>query len=46
MDDRFQEGMATEKVESVDLQVEMARSYLDSAMSVSVGRALPDVRDG
>jgi DNA gyrase subunit A len=46
MDDRFQEGMATEKVESVDLQVEMARSYLDYAMSVIVGRALPDVRDG
>jgi DNA gyrase subunit A len=46
MDDRFQEGMATEKVETVDLQVEMARSYLDYAMSVIVGRALPDVRDG
>ena len=46
MDDRFQEGMATEKIETVDLQVEMARSYLDYAMSVIVGRALPDVRDG
>jgi DNA gyrase subunit A len=30
----------------VDLQVEMQRSYLDYAMSVIVGRALPDVRDG
>ena len=34
------------KVEQVDLQVEMQRSYLDYAMSVIVGRALPDVRDG
>ena len=46
MDDRFQEGMEGSKIESVDLQVEMARSYLDYAMSVIVGRALPDVRDG
>ena len=46
MDDRFQAGMDTEKIETVDLQVEMARSYLDYAMSVIVGRALPDVRDG
>ena len=30
----------------VDLRVEMQRSYLDYAMSVIVGRALPDVRDG
>ena len=36
----------TDKIESVDLQVEMARSYLDYAMSVIVGRALPDIRDG
>jgi DNA gyrase subunit A len=35
-----------DRVEKVDLQVEMARSYLDYAMSVIVGRALPDVRDG
>ena len=35
-----------DKIESVDLQVEMARSYLDYAMSVIVGRALPDIRDG
>lgn len=41
-------GQAIEhgKVEQVDLQVEMQRSYLDYAMSVIVGRALPDVRDG
>ena len=30
----------------VDLEEEMKRSYLDYAMSVIVGRALPDVRDG
>ena len=34
------------KIDQVDLQVEMQRSYLDYAMSVIVGRALPDVRDG
>ena len=33
-------------VEPVDLQAEMQRSYLDYSMSVIVGRALPDVRDG
>lgn len=33
-------------VEQVDLTNEMQRSYLDYAMSVIVGRALPDVRDG
>ncbi len=36
----------SDRIELVDLQVEMARSYLDYAMSVIVGRALPDVRDG
>ena len=35
-----------DKVEQVDLQLEMQRSYLDYAMSVIVGRALPEVRDG
>ncbi len=35
-----------DRVEQIDLQVEMARSYLDYAMSVIVGRALPDIRDG
>ena len=34
------------RIESVDLQVEMQRSYMDYAMSVIVSRALPDVRDG
>ena len=50
-DKRTPEDMAPEestfdRIEKVDLQVEMARSYLDYAMSVIVGRALPDVRDG
>ncbi len=36
----------TERTEPIDLQVEIQRSYLDYAMSVIVGRALPDVRDG
>ncbi|HEU0206019.1 MAG TPA: DNA gyrase subunit A [Pseudolysinimonas sp.] len=35
-----------DKIDQVDLQLEMQRSYLDYAMSVIVGRALPDVRDG
>ncbi|MET4051926.1 DNA gyrase subunit A [Frigoribacterium sp. PvP054] len=35
-----------DSIEQVDLQLEMQRSYLDYAMSVIVGRALPEVRDG
>ena len=35
-----------DKISQVDLQLEMQRSYLDYAMSVIVGRALPEVRDG
>ena len=34
------------RIEDVDLNTEMQRSYMDYAMSVIVGRALPDVRDG
>jgi DNA gyrase subunit A len=34
------------RIDQVDLQLEMQRSYLDYAMSVIIGRALPDVRDG
>ena len=34
------------EVLSVNLEDEMKQSYLDYAMSVIVGRALPDVRDG
>ncbi|GGS80196.1 DNA gyrase subunit A [Nonomuraea spiralis] len=35
-----------ERIEPVDIQSEMQRSYMDYAMSVIVSRALPDVRDG
>ena len=34
------------RIEPIELQVEMQRSYIDYAMTVIVGRALPDVRDG
>jgi len=35
-----------ETVEQINIEDEMKNSYLDYAMSVIVGRALPDVRDG
>ena len=38
--------MAEERVEPIALHLEMQRSYLEYAMSVIVGRALPDARDG
>ena len=41
-----EEETPRDRIEQVDLQLEMQRSYLDYAMSVIVGRALPDVRDG
>jgi DNA gyrase subunit A len=46
MADENEPQKITDRVDQVDLQVEMQRSYLDYAMSVIVGRALPDVRDG
>jgi DNA gyrase subunit A len=39
-------GTSRGRIEPVELQVEMQRSYIDYAMTVIVGRALPDVRDG
>src|SRR5438445_5363739 len=33
-------------IQPVNIEEEMRRSYLDYAMSVNIGRALPDVRDG
>ena len=36
----------TNRIEPLEIEKEMRRSYLDYAMSVIVGRALPDVRDG
>ena len=36
----------TSKITQINLEDEMRKSYLDYAMSVIIGRALPDVRDG
>ena len=33
-------------LEDVNIEEEMARDYIDYSMSVIIGRALPDVRDG
>jgi DNA gyrase subunit A len=41
-----QEGLFAGRVEPVQLEEEIQKSYLDYAMSVIVGRALPEVRDG
>ncbi|MCM8833567.1 MAG: DNA gyrase subunit A, partial [Candidatus Omnitrophica bacterium] len=38
--------MEGEKIRIVGIEEEMKESYLDYAMSVIIGRALPDVRDG
>jgi DNA gyrase subunit A len=40
------EGHSDDQIQSVAIENEMRQSYLDYAMSVIVGRALPDVRDG
>ena len=45
-DDGYEGPGVHGKIDQVDLQLEMQRSYLDYAMSVIVGRALPEVRDG
>nr|WP_031067796.1 DNA gyrase subunit A [Streptomyces sp. NRRL WC-3742] len=39
-------ALTTMRIEPVELETEMQRSYLDYAMSVIVSRALPEVRDG
>jgi DNA gyrase subunit A len=41
-----QSGPGGKDIESITIEEEMRRSYLDYAMSVIVSRALPDVRDG
>jgi DNA gyrase subunit A len=46
MSDNHDENLPFEQPIPVDIEVEMRRSYLDYAMSVIIGRALPDVRDG
>ncbi|MFT3716507.1 MAG: DNA gyrase subunit A [Gordonia sp. (in: high G+C Gram-positive bacteria)] len=40
------DGQGRDRIEPVDLGQEMQNSYIDYAMSVIVGRALPEVRDG
>ncbi|GGF91252.1 DNA gyrase subunit A [Rhodococcoides trifolii] len=40
------DGPTSDRIEPVDIQQEMQNSYIDYAMSVIVGRALPEVRDG
>jgi DNA gyrase subunit A len=46
MSDVIGEPLGQGRIEPRDLEQEMRSSYLDYAMSVIVGRALPDVRDG
>ena len=46
MADITNEPLGGGRIESRELELEMRTSYLDYAMSVIVGRALPDVRDG
>jgi len=46
MTDITNEPLGGGRIESRELELEMRSSYLDYAMSVIVGRALPDVRDG
>jgi len=36
----------TENLAQISIESEMKKSYLDYAMSVIIGRALPEVRDG
>ncbi len=42
----IQNGSSEENSPSISVEKELKKSYLDYAMSVIVGRALPDVRDG
>jgi len=39
-------GPLTHRIEPVSIEQEMKTSYIDYAMSVIIGRAIPDVRDG
>ena len=45
-DVRYRPDLTLEDHVPVNIEEEMKRSYLDYAMSVIIGRALPDVRDG
>ncbi|MBR9700206.1 DNA gyrase subunit A [Candidatus Woesearchaeota archaeon] len=46
MDEKKEENKTTEQVVPREIEQEMRESYLNYAMSVIIGRALPDVRDG
>ena len=46
MADNNDQTLPFEQPIPVGIEEEMKRSYLDYAMSVIIGRALPDVRDG
>jgi DNA gyrase subunit A len=39
-------GGAPQNIQPINIEEEMRRSYLDYSMSVIIGRALPDIRDG
>ena len=39
-------GGPPSNVQPINIEEEMRRSYLDYSMSVIIGRALPDIRDG
>ena len=45
-DEVTNDDIAHGRIEPVDINVEVSRSFMDYAMSVIVSRALPDVRDG
>ena len=40
------EDLTPERIEDINIREEMRSSYIDYSMSVIVGRALPDARDG
>jgi DNA gyrase subunit A len=41
-----EQSLKPQRIEPIEIEKEMRKSYLDYAMSVIVGRALPDIRDG
>ena len=45
-DNNYDISYPNQTIIDVELEKEMKKSYIDYAMSVIVGRALPDVRDG
>src|SRR6267154_1463993 len=45
-DDGTPPGPGAANVQPINIEDEMRRSYLDYSMSVIIGRALPDIRDG